>query len=262
MTGALESRAGRVLIPVLTGLAALLFWEWSVAAAGVSRLILPAPSDIGAALAADLPSLLGSLWTTLRVTLVAFALAAVSGMALAFLFAQSRTVELALSPYAVVLQVTPLVSIAPLVIVWVGINNAERAIVILAWIAAFFPVLSNMTTGLKSADRNLRDLFALYGASAWDTFWRLRFPAALPYLLPALKISAGLALVGAVVAEFVAGSGGTTGLAWRIVEAGNRLQVPKMFAALLLLAALGVALYFAIALLERALLRRWHESAA
>ena len=174
---------------------------------------------------------------------------------------RAGTIERALYPYAVVLQVTPVVAIAPLILIWVGFEHINTALVLIAALVAFFPILSNTTLGLKSADFNLVDLMRLYGASRWQILWRLRLPTALPYLLGAMKIAGGLALIGAVVAEFVAGSGTATGLAWRIVEAGNRLEIATMFAALLLLALLGIAIFAALSLLEWALLRRWHESA-
>jgi NitT/TauT family transport system permease protein len=179
----------------------------------------------------------------------------------AVLFTRSKLLELSLFPYAVVLQVTPVVAIAPLIIIWVGLDHVERALLILATIVAFFPILSNTTTGLKSADHNLHNLFELYRANRWQRLIELEFPSALPYLLAGAKISGGLALIGAVVAEFVAGSGSGTGLAWRIIESGNRLNISRMFAALLLLSALGVVIFFVLTALETRLLRNWHESA-
>lgn len=251
----------RILLPILLGAAALALWQWAVRFYEVPVFVLPAPSDIAEAFCADFSSLMESLWTTLRITIEAFVLAVLGGVALAVLFNLSRTLEMALYPYAIVLQVTPIVAIAPLIIIWVGFDNINLALLILAWLVAFFPILSNMTLGLRSADHNLIDLFRLYGASRWKILTRLQFPAAMPYLLAAMKISGGLALIGAVVAEFVAGSGTATGLAWRIVEAGNRLQIAKMFAALALLSALGIAIFYLMAALEHLLLRRWHESA-
>ena len=190
-----------------------------------------------------------------------FLAALVAGVSVAILFSQSRLMERALYPYAVILQVTPVVAIAPLILIWVGFEHINTALVLIAGLVAFFPILSNTTLGLKSADFNLMELMRLYGASRWQILWRLQLPTALPYLLGALKIAGGLALIGAVVAEFVAGSGTATGLAWRIVEAGNRLEIATMFAALGLLAALGVAIFAALSGLEYLLLRRWHESA-
>jgi NitT/TauT family transport system permease protein len=251
----------QVMLPALLGIGVLCLWEVLVRVYEVPHYVLPGPLAIADALVTDFPSLMASLWTTLRITVLAFALALIGGVALAVLFSQSRLVEMAFFPYAVILQVTPVIAIAPLIIIWVGFDRIALAVLILAWIVAFFPILSNTTIGLKSADHNLRDLFRLYGASRWQTLTRLQLPAALPYLLGGMKISGGLALIGTVVAEFVAGTGTATGLGWRIILAGNRLEIPRMFAALILLAALGVAIFFALNWLERALLRHWHESA-
>lgn len=251
----------RAAIPAIVGIAVIAAWEFLVALYQIPRIVLPAPSAIWQALIDDFPSLMASLWTTLRITLLAFGFALVSGVAMAMLFSQSRIVEMALYPYAVILQVTPVVAIAPLIVIWVGFEHIDLALLILAWIVAFFPILSNTTLGLRSTDHNLIDLFRLYGASNWQILWWLRLPSALPYLLNGMKTSGGLALIGTVVAEYGAGSGTATGLAWRIVEAGNRLQIARMFAALTLLALLGVAIFFALTLLEYLVLRNWHESA-
>lgn len=251
----------RYALPVLVGVAVLAAWEVAVRHFNVPPFVLPAPSAIGQAFADNFSSLMSSLWTTLRITWIAFALAFVAGSLLAILFSQSRIIERALYPYAVVLQVTPVVAIAPLIIIWVGFERIDVALTILALIVAFFPIVSNMTLGLRSADADLADLFRLYGASRWQTLRRLQLPTALPLLLSAMKVSGGLALIGAVVAEFVAGSGTATGLAWRIVEAGNRLEIAKMFAALGLLSAVGILNFYALSALEYALLHRWHESA-
>jgi NitT/TauT family transport system permease protein len=251
----------RVVVPIAIGLLFLVLWEYGVRHFGVSKFILPPPSSIAQALIDDFGSLCGSLWNTLRVTLEAFFAALILGVLFAVLFTRSQLLEISLFPYAVVLQVTPVVAIAPLIIIWVGLDHVERALLILATIVAFFPILSNTTMGLKSADHNLRNLFDLYHASGWQRLIELEFPTALPYLLAGVKISGGLALIGAVVAEFVAGSGSGTGLAWRIIESGNRLNIPRMFAALLLLSALGISIFFLLSAVERWLLKNWHESA-
>ncbi len=251
----------RVVIPLVLGILVIAGWEVIVRTLAIPRFVLPPPSMIAQALATDFPSLVMSLMSTLKVTLVAFVLALVVGVGLAILFVQSPLVETALFPYAVMLQVTPIVSIAPLIVIWVGFDNVDRAVLILAGIVALFPILSNTTLGLKSADHNLHDLMDLYGASRWQRLVELQLPAATPYLLGGMKISGGLALIGAVVAEFVAGSGTATGLAWRIVESANRLNIPRLFAALILLSATGIVIFLALTALERALLQRWHESA-
>ncbi len=213
-------------VPAGLGIGVLVGWELLVAHFQIPPYVLPGPLAIGAAFINNAGSLLASLRTTLAVTLQAFVLAVITGIALAVLFVQSKTVESALYPYAVILQVTPVVAIAPLILIWVGFERINLALVLIAWIVAFFPILSNTTAGLKSADHNLIDLFRLYGASRVQILLKLQFPTALGLqLLGAMKISGGLALIGAVVAEFVAGSGTATGLAWRIVEAGNRLEI-------------------------------------
>jgi len=254
-------QAWRVLAPLAVGVMFLALWEAVVRLEGIPVYILPPPSAIAASLWTDGPSLLGSLIVTLRVTLAALAAAALFGGALALLFSLSRIVELSLFPYAVILQVTPVVAIAPLIIIWV--RQPFLALLVCAWIVAFFPIVSNTTVGLNSADRNLLALFRLYGASRWQVLWHLRLPTALPYFLAGLRISGGLALIGAVVAEFVAGTGGAeTGLAFRILEAGYRLAIPRLFAALVLLSLTGIVIYVILDAVSRRLLRNWHESAA
>jgi len=251
----------RYLLPLALGVAVLAGWQIAVRTLQVSVYLLPAPSDIAVAFIENFPSLMAALWATLSVTIAAFALALIGGVGLAILFSRSRAVEDALYPYAVVLQVTPVVALAPLILIWVGYDRIELALILIAFLVSFFPILSNTTQGLKSADHNLIFLFYLYGAKRRHILWRLQLPSALPYLLGAMKIAGGLALIGAVVAEFVAGSGTSTGLAWRIIEAGNRLEIAKMFACLGLLAALGIAIFAALTALEYALLHKWHESA-
>jgi len=238
----------------------LALWQAIVGIEDVPAYILPGPVAIAGALWSDGPSLAGSLLVTLRITLAALAAAAVFGGGIALLFSLSRILALSLFPYAVILQVTPIVAIAPLIIIWV--QQPFLALLVCAWIVAFFPIVSNTTIGLNSADRNLLALFRLYGATPAQTLRYLKLPTALPYFFAGLRISGGLALIGAVVAEFVAGTGGTeTGLAFRILEAGYRLAIPRLFAALFLLSATGIAIYLVIDLFARLALRHWHESA-
>ena len=239
------TRFFNIVFPLILGIAFLVFWQWIVMAHHIPPYILPAPSAIAKALYQNFASLMLSLLSTLTVTVEGFVAALIAGAGLAVAFSQSRVVERALYPYAVVLQVTPVVAIAPLILIWVGFDHINAALALIAALVAFFPILSNTTLGLKSADFNLVDLMRLYGASRWQILWRVRLPTALPYLLGAMKIAGGLSLIGAVVAEFVAGSGTATGLAWRIVEAGNRLEIAAMFAALALLALLGIAIFAA-----------------
>jgi NitT/TauT family transport system permease protein len=254
-------RALNLLLPLLLAAILLGAWEWAVAHWQVPPYVLPAPSAIARAFIGNFASLMAALASTLTVTLEAFLAATILGTATAILFSQSRLLERTLYPYAVILQVTPVVAIAPLILIWVGFERINLALTIIATIVAFFPILAGAALGLKSADFNLIDLTRLYGASRSQTLWRVRLPTALPYLLAGMKTAGGLALIGAVVAEFVAGSGTATGLAWRIVESGNRLEIATLFAALALLAFTGVVIFAALSLLEWALLRRWHESA-
>ena len=254
------ARLGRIATPLVVGAAFLAAWQAIVAFEDVPPYILPGPLLIARTLWTDGPSLLGSLLVTLRVTLAALAAAALLGGAMAVLFSLSRLLELSLFPYAVILQVTPIVAIAPLIIIWV--REPFLALLVCAWIVAFFPVVANTTVGLNSADRNLLALFRLYGASQGQVLRYLKLPTALPYFLAGLRISGGLALIGAVVAEFVAGTGGAeTGLAFRILEAGYRLAIPRLFAALFLLSMTGIVIYLLLDALSRLLLRHWHESA-
>ena len=256
-----ESRAVRILVPVLLGVVFLTLWEALVRSLNVPKFVLPPPSMIFYALYHDFGTLSVSLWNTLRITIMAFVAALMFGITGAVLFTQSRLFEISLFPYAVVLQVTPIVAIAPFILIWVGLDHVDRALLILATIVAFFPILSNTTLGMKSVDHNLLNLFDLYHATRWQKLRFLQLPSAMPYLLGGMKISGGLALIGAVVAEFVAGSGTGTGLAWRIIESSNRLNIPRMFAALVLLSVLGIVIFFCLSAIESLLLRRWHESA-
>jgi NitT/TauT family transport system permease protein len=253
-------RLVRWVAPVVVFVVALLAWEWLVIRFEVPVWIVPAPSRIGATLAKDWSLLISALGVTLRIALEALAAATFLGVGIAFVFVQSRALEASLLPYVILLQVTPVVAIAPLIIIWV--DDPEAALVICATIVALFPMISNTTTGLKSVDAGLLDLFRLHRASRWQVLMRLRVPSALPYFFSGLKVSAGLALIGAVVAEFVAGTGGTaSGLAYQILQAGLQLNFPRMFAALLLIAIAGVSFFAATSGLAWLFLRKWHAGA-
>lgn len=250
----------RIVAPIAVGILVLGLWEFAVRWNEVPSYVLPGPLLVGQTLIADWGTLSASLWITLRITFMALAAAVIVGVALAVLFTQSKWLEMALLPYAVILQVTPIVAIAPLIIIWAG--DINLSLLICAWIVAFFPILSNTILGLNSADHNLINFFQLHGATRWQTLRYLKLPAALPYFLAGLKISGGLALIGAVVAEFVAGTGGSeSGLAYRILEAGYQLKIPRVFAALLMISLSGIAIFLATSLISHLLLRRWHESA-
>ena len=246
----------RVLPPLVTGLVVLALWEGLCRATAIPPYIFPMPSAVVAELWRDLPQLLRALVSTIEVTFAAFALAVGLGTLAAFLFVQSRAIERSLFPYAVMLQVTPIIAIAPLVVILV--KNTQAALVICATVVALFPIIANTTAGLRSVDPGLRDLFALEKASRLQTLLRLRIPSALPFFFAGLRISSGLALIGAVAAEFVAGTGGrNSGLASVILLASYDTDIPRMFAALVLITLAGVALFLAMAGLEKLALGSW-----
>jgi NitT/TauT family transport system permease protein len=256
---AARERALRAALPVIVFALVIATWATAVWFWQVKPYVLPAPGLVARTLVTDWSLLWQSLLVTLTTTVEGFALAALGGFGLAVLFNQSRFVEYSLYPYAVILQVTPVIAIAPLLLVYLA---QSTAVLVCAWIVAFFPVLANTTLGLRSVDRNLADLFALYGASPARVMWDLKLPASLPYVLGGLRIAGGLSLVGAVAAEIAAGSGGAgSGLAFRIMEAQYRLNIPRMFAALFLLCAAGLVIFYLLALLNYLALRHWHESA-
>jgi len=266
-TGNFRQTAFRILMPVGILLLAILSWELYVRAAAVPPYILPAPSTIARTIVADWPLLWGSLLVTLKTTVLGLLLAVVGGVVLAILFSLSRVVEYSLYPFAVVLQVTPVIAVAPLLLIYLP---QDVAVLACAWIVAFFPIVSNTMLGLQSVDRNLLELFELYGNTPGRpsglrirarALWILRRPAALPAFMAGLRIATGLSLIGAVVAEMAAGSAGAgSGLAYRMIESQYRLNIPRLFAALVLLAAVGIMLFLLMAAVSHLVLRRWHES--
>ena len=249
----------RILLPIVVLAAGIAAWELVVRFNEIPPYVLPGPSAVFHTLVSDWPVLSQSLLTTMLTTLEGFTAAAFGGILLALLFNQSKWLEYSLFPYAVILQVTPVIAIAPLLLIYLP---QQTAVIVCAWIVGFFPVLSNTTLGLNSVDRNLAGLFQLYGASRMQTLRYLKLPSALPFILGGLRIAGGLSLIGAVVAEIAAGSAGAgSGLAFRIAESGYRLNIPRMFAALLLLSVAGIVIYGLLALVSHLVLRRWHESA-
>lgn len=255
----MSERILRIGLPILVLALAVVCWDLVVRSFSIPPFVLPGPGLVLATLISDGNLLWHSLWVTLTLTFEGFLLAALGGIALAIVFNQWRLVEYSLYPYAVILQVTPIVAIAPLLLIYLP---QPLAVLACAWIVAFFPVLANTTLGLNSVDHNLISLFELYKASRWQLLWNLKLPSALPQMLAGLRIAGGLSLIGAVVAEIAAGSAGAgSGLAYRIAESGYRLNIPRMFAALLLLSLAGVAIFFVLSALSHLALRRWHESA-
>jgi NitT/TauT family transport system permease protein len=244
-----------VLAPAGSFLLALVLWQAATMALHVPVYLVPGPVAIVRAFAADAPGLLAALLATLSVTFAALLAACLLGAGLACAMAASHWARAALQPWAIILQVTPVVAVAPLIVVWVG--NPFAAMVVCATIVAFFPVFSNTAAGLAATPPELLDLFRLNGASIRQQIIWLRLPAAVPYFLAGLRVAGGLALVGAVVAEFVTGAGGVaSGLAFRLLEAGYRLQIARMFACLGLLAAAGLVINLGLGVLSRFVLAR------
>lgn len=255
----LSEKLLRICVPLLVLFLTLVAWDLYVRLNDVPPYILPGPLTVAEALRSDWGTLWPALFITMKITFMALALALVGGVGLAIFLVQSRWVELAFYPFAVILQVTPIVAVAPLILIYAP--TTQVALLICAFVVAFFPILSNMVQGLKSVDHNLLNLFDLYGASRWQTLLYLKVPAAQPYFMTGLRIGGGLALIAAVVAEFAAGSAGAnSGLAFRLLEAQYRLNIPRLFAALILLSLLGVAIFALTSLISWLALRRWHES--
>jgi NitT/TauT family transport system permease protein len=253
-------RLGRWVLPLAIMILAIWLWDRICVWNDIPKYILPRPGVVLETLFDDAGLLFSSLLVTLKITFLSLLLAVIGGVGLAVLFAQSKWVEMSFFPFAIVLQVTPIVAIFPLINIYV--DNQTTKLLLCAWIVAFFPILSNTTLGLNSVDRNLRDMFKLNGATRWQQLRYLRLPAAMPYFLGGLKIAGGLSLIGAVVAEFVAGATGqSSGLASRIIEAGYRLNAPRLFAALILISFTGILIFLVLSLISHLILRRWHESA-
>lgn len=250
----------RIVVPVAMLVIGIVAWHVIVVTNNIPKYILPTPYDVVQSLLNDWPTLLPALGVTLRITFTALILALVGGVAMAILLVQSKWIELALFPYAVILQVTPVIAIAPLLLIYVP--DTQAVLLIIAFLVAFFPILSNMVAGLKSVDHNLLNLYDLYGASRWQTLIYLKLPASLPYFMAGLRIAGGLALIAAVVAEFAAGTAGQgSGLAFRLLEAQYRLNIPRLFAALILLTSTGIAIFGITSFIAWLSLHRWHESA-
>ena len=254
------SKLSTYLSPIITLVIIFIMWEFLVNLFSIETYILPAPSDIMHSLSINLSELLLATLNTLKITLTAFFIATIVAIGLAVIFSLSKLLEVSLYPITVIFQVTPVVAIAPLIIIWVGLDNVETAILILSVIVAFFPVLANTNLGFRSVDKNLRELFIINKASKWQTLTKLNLPFAIPYILTGMKTSIGLALIGTVVAEFVAGTGSSTGLSWIIIESGNRLDIAKLFSALILLVLSGIFLFLLMSSIEYNILKRWHQS--
>jgi len=254
-----QPRVQRVFYPLMVGVVLVAIWQGLVIGMELPPYLVPSPYLMMETLIKDWVPLGNALLVTLKITVLSFVLATIAGVLISFLFVQSKRIETALFPYAVLLQVTPIVAVAPLIIIWV--KNPVAAMTVCAALVALFPIIANTTLGLRSIDPDLQSYFKLNRATRWQQLVRLRIPSALPYFFGGLRISSGLALIGAVVAEFVAGTGGSgAGLAYQILQAGFQLNIPRMFAALLLISLTGVGLFVLMAWLSKLALGSWHAS--
>ncbi|MEO5805487.1 ABC transporter permease [Devosia sp.] len=255
-----NERLLQIFVPITALVLAIIAWHLLITLNGIPKYILPGPVDVATALFTDSSTLWPALLVTVRITFMALAIALIGGVGLAIMLVQSRLLELALYPFAVILQVTPMIAIAPLLLIYAP--NTQTALLICAFLVAFFPILSNMAQGLKSVDHNLLNLFELHGASGWQTLIFLKIPASMPYFMAGLRIGGGLSLIAAVVAEFAAGSAGQgSGLAFRLLESQYRMNLPRMFVALLMLCGTGIAIFGLTSFISWLTLHRWHESA-
>lgn len=252
--------AGRSVVGTFfVGVALLVLWEVLVRSFQIPKYLLPAPSEVALALVKDAATFLAAFWFTAKITFAALLLAATTGALFAVLMSQNKFLERSVLPYSVLLQTTPVVAIAPLLIIWLR-DNTFLALVLCAWLVCVFPVISATATGLRAVDKNLEKIFRLYGAGRLQVLFRLQLPSALPFFLEGLRISAGLSLIGAVGGEFVAGNGGRgSGLAYLLLMASYNFQVPRVFAALVVIALFGLCLFTVLTFATRFILRNWTE---
>ena len=242
-----------VLPPIVPMVIMTLAAELAVRQAWVPSFLVPAPSSVVASMFRDWPELWRATFATAIAALAGFGMSAIIGSLIAIALSSAAWVQRAFYPYAVFFQTVPIIAIAPLLVVWFG---WDRTVVASAFIVSIFPVIANTLTGLLSTDLALRDLFRLYSANRLATLCKLRLPFALPHILTGLRIAAGLAVVGAIVGEFITGSG----IGGSIMVSRQQNRVDKVFAGLLLASLLGILLFMLINLISRLALRRWHAS--
>jgi NitT/TauT family transport system permease protein len=246
--------------PVGAFIVFLALWQLVVTSLQVPRYLLPTPTDIAVSATEHASDLLVALTSTFVSAVLGFGLSIVVGMLAALVMSQNKLLERSLYPYAILLQTIPIVAIAPLIVIWVGAG--APAVVIISFLISLFPIITNTTAGLTSTDHNLMSMFDLYNANFWQRMIKLKLPFALPYVMTGLRISSGLAVIGAIVGEFIAGIGGLRGgLGYVIISAANRLDMPYLFASALTSSLLGIIIFIGISLISARFLRHWHESA-
>ncbi|AYA76765.1 ABC transporter permease [Bacillus sp. Y1] len=251
---------GTIIGPVIALVIFLSLWQSIPVVFDIKPFILPKPTDVLQAAIDDWHLLWPAIQITVTESIIGFVISAIVGVGISILLASSRILEVSLYPYAVILQTIPVVAIAPIIVIWFG--SGFNSIVIISFLIGFFPVVSNTLMGLNSVDKNMGDLFTLYNASKWQTMWKLRIPAAMPYMMSGLKISCTLAIVGAITGEFIAGiGGGRGGLGYAITVAAVQLKTPYLFACAITGAIFGIGFYLLVSSVSRFILKSWHESA-
>ena len=222
--------------------------------------LVPAPQEVAVAVGENASVLLIAALTTLKEATFGYLLAIVGGITLAALLSQSKILERSIYPYAVLLQTVPVVAVAPLIVLWFGYN--DLSVVIISLIMSLFPIVNNTLLGLRSTSRNLTELFALHNQSRLTLFWKLQLPGALPHIIAGLRISAGLSVIGAIVGEFIIGSGNAQGgLGVQIVFAQGRMYTALLFAEVIAATLLGFLFFMIVSAVGNQLLKNWHESA-
>lgn len=250
----------KLLGPILALIIFLSLWQFVPIMLDIKPFILPKPTDVVEAAIDNWHLLWPAMQVTIFESVIGFLLSAVVGIGISILLASSRVLEISLYPYAVILQTIPVVAIAPIVVIWFG--SGFNSIVIISFLIGFFPVVSNTLMGLNSVDKNMGDLFKLYNASKWQTMFKLRIPAAMPFIMSGLKISCTLAIIGSITGEYIAGiGGGKGGLGYAITVAAVQLKTPYLFACAISGALFGIVFYLLVSYLSRLVLKSWHESA-
>lgn len=250
----------KYLGPIFALIIFLSLWQFVPVLLDIKPFILPKPTDVVEAAIEDWHLLWPAMQVTIFESVIGFLLSAIVGIAISVLLASSRVLEISLYPYAVILQTIPVVAIAPIVVIWFG--SGFNSIVIISFLIGFFPIVSNTLMGLNSVDKNMGYLFKLYNASKWQTMFKLRIPAAMPFIVSGLKISCTLAIIGSITGEYIAGiGGGKGGLGYSITVAAVQLKTPYLFACAITGALFGIVFYLLVSFLSRLILKSWHESA-
>jgi NitT/TauT family transport system permease protein len=256
----MRARLQQIAPPVIAFAVLLAAWQVFVAVMGIPQYILPPPTAVLVAAFTRWADIWAALTITFLAALAGLGLSVLVGVAAALVMSQSKVIERSFYPYAVILQTIPIIAIAPLVVIWLGAGTPS--VIVISFLISLFPMISNSTAGLSATDHNLANMFELYNARWWQRIAMLTFPSALPYIMTGLRISSGLAIIGAIVGEFVGGiAGHKGGLGYVLTAAAIRLDMPYLFAAAFASAMLGIAIFAVVSFVQNLALRNWHESA-